>query len=452
MSALDTVPNAASKGLFGWLERMLDRLGPFGRRGALGVADRLVVAGTNFLTLVMVGRAAGVEGLGVFALAWTVLLATNAVQEAFVTSPYTVFATRPPSAVARARYTACAFLFFAALTGFGAVVCVAVWLGNALGFGVTMGLGDRLGLDDATSRTALLALAAALPASALRELARRLLFARMAALRALVLDVATAVLQLMTLAFLWAFGALTPATALLAIALGTGLPALVWAAHARRLLRAPPLAFLRREARRHLLFARWLGAAQLSDLAVTHGIVWWVAGLAGAAAAGTFTAGNTLVLVVNPLILGIGAVLLPHTALAQHRQGPQAVAKVVWKVTAFLSIAAGLIGLAVALAGGLLVEHLYGLEPTSDLRLTVALLALATVLGASAFAADNGLIVIGRQDVNLAASLVGLVITFGGAALLLPTMGIVGAALAVVLGTGVNAILQLIAFARLTRR
>ena len=433
-------PTGSVTALLGRADRMLDRvLGPTGRQGVWAVGDRLIVAGTNFLTLVIVGRAAGVEALGVFALAWTVLLTANALGESFVTSPFTVFANRPRAALGRARYAGTALLLHLALAGLATALCCAVALV------LTAREAPALMHDAAWC------LAVALPASALREFARRFLFARFAAWRALVLDAAAALLQLAAILALWAGAALTPATALLAIALGTGLPALAWLVAARRAFRPPLAGGVRREARRHLVFARWLAGAQLSDLAVTHGVAWWVAAFAGTAATGLFSAANSLVLVINPLMLGVGSVLLPRTALAQHRQGPHEVARIVWKVTLWLAGAAGLVCLLVALLGGWLIEMLYGIEATATVAATVALLALAGFAGATAFAVDNGLMVVGRQDANFVASLVGLVATFAGAAVLLPPLGLVGAALAVALGTGVNALWQIVVFARFTR-
>lgn len=421
------------------LSRRADRwLGSTGRKGVLAIADRFLVAGTNFLTLVVVGRAAGVDALGIFALAWTVLLAVNVLQEALVTSPYTVFRGRHSSPRATERYAGTALLMNAALSGLGVLVCVGV--------AVAM---SWTGLGEPMARNAAWCLALALPASALREFGRKFLFARLDAAPALMLDLAATVLQLATVGLLWWAGWLTPATALAAIALGTGIPALVWLVAERGAFALPDRSGAVRETVRHMRFARWLAAAQLSDLAVTHGVVWWVVAVAGTTAAGTFSAANSIVLVLNPLVLGIGSVLLPRAALAQHAHGPREVARIVWKVTKLLGAAAGLVALLVALAGSFVVEALYALPPTSEIAVAVALLACASFLAALAFGADNGLMVIDRQDVNLLASLVGLVVTFVGAAVLLPLLGIVGAALAVAVGTAFNALWQMVAFARL---
>lgn len=408
--------------------------------GVLAVGDRLVVAGANFLTLVAVGRAAGVEALGVFALAWTVLLLVNAASEALVITPFTVLATRHRRALARARHAGAALVFQITL-GLGAallclLVATALWAGGA----------------DPVVRGAAWCLALALPASAMREFARRFLFARLLARRALVLDATATTLQLLTVAALWVGGALSPATALLAIAFGQGLPALVWTLAAARAFRRPPRPFALAQMRAHGHFSRWLCAAQLSDLAVAHGVAWWVAALAGATATGLFSAANSIVLVTNPLMLGIGSILLPRAAMAHHRHGLGEVARIVWKVTGLLAVTVGLASLVVVAASGLVLALLYGLAPDRALLATVAFLALANVAGALGFAIDNGLMVMGRQDVNFGASLLGLVVTFAGAAALLPLYGIVGAAASVALGTAANTTWQVVMFARLAGR
>ena len=83
----------------------------FAFKTGLSIGDRLVYSGINFLTMVAVGRLCGLEDLGVFALAWTVLLTVNVVQEAFILSPFTVAFGRFKDDGQRRRYAGTALIF-----------------------------------------------------------------------------------------------------------------------------------------------------------------------------------------------------------------------------------------------------------------------------------------------------------------------------------------------------
>ena len=429
----------------GWLklDAALDegwaRLGPTGRKGIVSIVDRLIVAGTNFLTLVIVGRAAGVDALGIFALAWTAMLAITALQEAFVHSPYTVRMGRWADERDRARYAGASFALQALLVGAVTAIILAIALGLTLAGG-GMGAG------------AAWALLPAVPAAALREFARRFLFARLDAVSVIVLDATFATLQLVGLGLLMWHEAVTPASALLVMAAASALPALIWMAWRLRgsgLVAAPAPGEVRTALAAHLRFGRWLGAGQMADLAVTHGVTWLLAALVGTTATGIFAACNSIVLAVNPLIFGLGSVLLPHASRKLHERGQAEVGRIVWKVTAVLFVAVGLASLPIAVLGAPVVALLYALEPSGAIVATVALLALANFIGATSFAIDNGLMVIERQDVNFAAAASGLVATLVLGLLLAPLYGVVGMAWGVLAGSTLTTLFQFAAFSRL---
>src|SRR6266480_3797442 len=65
-----------------------------GTVAVLALIDCVIVGGVNFLTILLLGRIAGPEDLGKFALVMTVYYLLLAVQEALITMPYTVFGVR----------------------------------------------------------------------------------------------------------------------------------------------------------------------------------------------------------------------------------------------------------------------------------------------------------------------------------------------------------------------
>jgi len=406
----------------------------------LSIADRLVVSGTNFLTLVIVGRVCGMDDLGIFVLAWTVLLAINVIQEAFVLTPFTVFVGQLKEEETQKAYAGATLtlqMFLAAMAM--AVVFVTATIMTSLG-------------SDSVIRIASWFLLIAIPAVSMREYARRFMFARLAASQVLALDMIVAFVQFGGIGWFWYYGLLSPGSTFLLIAVATGLPAIIWLILNRSCFNIAERAVIAAETRRHWSFGRWVCAGQISDLAVAHGIVWLIAGMAGIAATGIFAACNSILLAMNPLLFGIGSILLPRSAQANYQHGRKEVGRIVWKTTMLLTISVGLLSLAVALHGEYLIGAFYSLESLDGVQEIVLLLALAKFLGASSFAIENGLIAVNRPDVNLTASIVGLVITFFLAILLTSSFGIIGTAIGVLIGTLFSSLYQIVAFISLVGR
>ncbi len=399
-----------------------------------------MIGATNFLTMVIVGRVCGMEELGVFALAWTVLLAINVMQEALVSSPFTVSLGQFTEKTARKTYIWTALALQMSL----AAATAAATLITALSL-------ERIGAHS-TVQAVTWSLLIAIPAVSLREFARRYLFAKLDAAKVLVLDTIVAALQVTGLCALWYNGALSPGTALALLACSAGLPAVIWLIANRSAFKIASSSELISQWRRHWRLGRWIGASQLSDLAVTHGVTWLVAAFAGTAAAGIFAACNSLIMVVNPLILGLGNVLLPRTAEANHTHGSSEVSRIVWKATSVLALVVGLLCFVLAVFGEGLVGTFYALSSLDGVRDVIILLAIANFIGATSFAVDNGLLVVNRPDVNFAASIVGLAFTFVLSAVFTPYLGVIGTALGVLIGTLLNSLYQIVAFVRLVGR
>jgi O-antigen/teichoic acid export membrane protein len=435
---MSSSPSPNNQRLFGRSARALLNVGRGATAGKsyVAVADRLVVSGASFLTIVIVGRAAGVTELGMFALAWSVLLVTNVVVEALVVTPFTVFVGEHDKQTDRRAYGS--VVLAQALGLAGAAMAIVLAAGHVLA--------DTLSIERGAS--IMWALFVAIPMVVIREFARRFLFATLEAVKVFVLDLLVAALQLSTLIALWTMSELSATTALASLAFSSGIVSAVWLVIDHRKFGRFSAGFLREKLRAHVKFGRWVGAAQLSDLAATHGIVWVIAAFSGATATGIFAACNSLALVVNPLILGLGSVLLPRTARAGREGGHAEVSRVVWKVTGFLVAAIGVVCLGIAVFGSQIVVALYSLDFTTGLAGIIALLALSHFLAGAAFAVDNGLTAIARPDLNFAAAFAGLIVTLTSSLLLIVPLGLIGAALGVALGAFASTCFQFAAFAR----
>lgn len=61
-----------------------------GGRSPWGLADQVLISGTNFVTMVIVGRNLGKAGFGEFSLIYNLLLFANMIQASLITQPHNV--------------------------------------------------------------------------------------------------------------------------------------------------------------------------------------------------------------------------------------------------------------------------------------------------------------------------------------------------------------------------
>ena len=397
----------------------------------LAVLDQAVVSGTRFATTVAVGRAAGDEQLGVYALAAAGLIFAGVAQEAVVTKPYTVLRDGD----ADPGYAGSALRHHAALGG-GLAAALLAAAAAAAAFGAWA----------AAAVTA--ALAAVVPLSLLWEFARRMSFAHLRLRAALAVDAGLAAAQLTALAGLWATGRLTALTALAATGAAAGLAGGVWLARSRAAFRLKT-GRAGQDWRRSWRFGRWILAAQLCGQANGNAPQWVLAAAVGVAATGRFAAAQNVVLLCNPLILAVASLLVAQTAAARRAGGPAAVRRVAVRAAVALTAFAGLFWVGLLAAAGPLLGLLYGVEFLSAAPV-ILVLGLAPLAWSVSTAFEAGLSAIDRPELGFRANLAGLSATLAAAVPLSLLYGAAGAGAAVVLGSALAAAVLAVPFLRLT--
>ena len=282
------------------------------RTGMFSIFDQGVVSGTNFLTTLILARACSQEELGVYSLAWTIVLFLAAVQGNLITVPYTMYCHRR-SGAALAEYAG-STLAHQLITSLAAVACF-------LGLSVLL----SLGFGPARLRPAAWVLLGVIPFLLLREYARRFTFAHLALATAITIDVVVAVLQLGTLLVLRQLGLLSAAAVYGAMGGGLRrrLPVLV-------VVRPPADAFLAAgfcaDWRRNWSFGKWALMSQLTGLAF-YVLPWMLAAVHGEAETGELAACSTLVGLSNLFVMGLNNFLMPKAARAFASGGPHALVR-----------------------------------------------------------------------------------------------------------------------------
>lgn len=314
-----------------------------GRAGPLlaTLAGQSAASATSFATSLLLGRFAGVEELGRFALAWTGAFLALSLLDTLVATPYTYFAAR--SAPAGRDLPAAAAWPLMGLAGVamaGSLLVAAV---------------APVGLQAAS-----LSLPLALACVCAREFLRRHWLAQGRATRVLRLDLAGAAVQLAALGWLASARQLSASTALWAIALGClpGLvPIAVSGARWQRWWQARTAALA--VAAQFAAYGRWLVVGSAGHVASQQGLAWLAWAWGGSPLAGLYAACATLANALAPVLTAMTNHFRPRFMATGARQ-PAALWAYCWRVAPLFVAPALALLVLVAVAGPQLLTALYG--------------------------------------------------------------------------------------------
>ena len=290
-------------------------------------------------------------------------------------------------------------------------------------------------------------LALGIPFLLLREFGRRLEFARRRTARVLILDAVVIAIQILALVWLSRNDHLGPASAHGAVALACIVGGGFWLAISGLRVIRPCRAFVAPDFRRNWRLGRWLFASQLVFLMERNTVTWLLAILIGVTATGAFAACTTIALLCNPFLLGIANVLEPQAAQAYVDGGPRGVWRLVVQWTALLVVVVTLFCGIVAVGGGWGLQVLYGEEYEAHAS-TVTIMALTILAGTFGLGADAGLRAVEQASAAFRATTVSMVITLASAVVLIPMLGVSGAAYALLFGSMVGSTIRLVALNR----
>lgn len=401
---------------------------------AVSLFDQAIVSGTRFVTAVLVGRLGSESELGIYSLAFSILVLFVSCQESLIAIPYTVFAKRESGSDQR-KYSGSSLAQSIALNVIAMIVlgigCAVLMLTTVSGQFITL----------------LLILAVLLPALLLREFARRFAFAHLDVRSALVLDTVVSVFQLTGIGVIALFGEVTAIWAFVATGVASAVGGFVWVCMSRR-----QFSFDRQrmkpDLRRNWEFGKWVASAHLVSVAHMYFPYWLLAVVYDEKATGIFSACMMMFLLANPFILGMCNILSPKAAHQFVDHGLAEVGKIVWKFAAVIFAALTALSIGAYFYGGQLVELIFG-DRYADNDATVTILAVGTIGLGISYAVASGLRAIDRPQVNFWTGLVGLVITLLVGLLLVGPWGIYGASVGLISGFFAMAICRSWVFARL---
>jgi len=385
----------------------------------------------HFLAIVLVGRFAGKENLGPYALAFSLIILTICFQKALLITPYTVYGTRENEQTRR-KMRGSLLIFFGGLatTAFLGWLLLA-WVAQAIQLEYTL---------------LAIAMALATPAVMLRDLGRRIAFADLRFREALFLDTFGFLLFLGGVVGVIAGSRLSAVTMLLIFAGSSSISGLAYFAWTWKRF-AFCRSHLASDLQRSWLFGRWVALSQMTHTAQGYLLHWILAITEGVAVTGVYAACWSVVQLAGPFVQGAGNILGPMASRAFAKSGTQGLQAVVHKATVVIGGVLLLYFIAIAWGGPFFVQAIYGSEYAGYQDLLI-LLAATTIVTAMGMGPSKGLSLLELPNLNFLFNLIGL-ISITSFALALGTMhGLRGAVWGLLLGSLVPTILKWVWYRR----
>lgn len=394
--------------------------GTHSTQAGLALIDCMIVGGMSFLTVLLLGRIAGPEDLGVFALVMTVFYLLLAVQEALITMPYTVFGVRLKN-VHHLQYS-------------GAVLCQsAAWSACVSTILAIAAISIFLFGNNATLALIVGVFAIVLPTWMLREFGRRYLFAHMQVSRVVMMSIAGGSAQLIMICALAYTGNLSDATALMAMGIASSISGFGWLWFSRAAFQ-----FNHRRwsyfALKNWVFGRWVLASHAMAVVAGNTMPWLIVIWMGPSATGVFAACDAILRFANPIIASLNNILTPRLAIGFKKGGKTELHRIVWQTTGLLCLFLLAFCLFIVVSGKWIMHRSFGSD-YSGYWVALVLLAISQLIETVALASSRALMVLDLASVNLCAEGFGLLVALVAAILLIPHHGILGAAIAQLAGS-----------------
>ncbi len=392
----------------------------------LSLIDQCLVSGTNFATTVIIGRMCTKHELGIYSLAFSVLLLVRGIQYQIVSAPYMIFWSRRPLAE-RGAYLGSAVIHQLVLT-----VLVVLGLAGHVAL-LWRGAGGPPGL-----LPVMVVLLLGVPFLLVREFIRTLALSHLRMAEAIGIDAAVAAIQLGFLLGLAWFDLLTIQAVYAVMGLACLAAFAGWRAFQKPVVEFDRWRWLA-DWRGNWRFGKWALASHLVGGSTPYLMPWIVAIAHGEADTGVLAAATTLVGVANTFVLGLGNFLTPRSALAFSEGGSRALVRVLVRFALIFGVTLGAFCGVIAVVGNSLGTLVYG-NRYQGIGPIITLLAVTLVANSLRMTAGTGLWSLERPRSNFVADFVTLAVTLLVSIVLVGPLGVLGAAIGIVSGSIAGAV------------
>lgn len=407
---------------------------PNAHQSFCSLIDQGLVSGTNFLTVVIIGRYCLPEELGIYHLLFSIILMSYLLQDSLISGPYRIY-LKKHSLKDQPKYTGSVFIHQLASSLLMVGTILGVMVASLLGY-----VSEEL----AMAAVPLLFLS---PFIMMRDFLRRISFAHLQIRVAILLDLTAAVLQICSLYLLAFNDLLTVTNAYLAIGGSCLISCGVWylSSPIQRIFSRSDLI---KDWLHNWKFSRWsLGSMMVANLPPVLFLPWLLAFSDGETATGILAASFMIVGVVNVFLSAIENMLGPRSAHELHDNGAKRMMFLLNRATLILSIVMLFFVFGLGIWGQTLALFVFGEQYLEHGQVMAWVIFIQSVhfLGvAIGIGATNGLWALERPNDNFFSSLGDMLVTIVLALLfvLILPFGPIGVALATAAGTITGTILR----------
>jgi len=378
--------------------------------GVIAIVDQGVASASTFFASVIVGRCCGSTDLGIYSLAFTLVLLCFATQDALVIAALTVFYhdraggskhTKDEYLAITARQQLLLSLILSAVL----LIVGAILMAFA---------GPRLGWT-------VIAAAGALPFILFREFARRAHCIRGELAIALRLDIVVSAIWITLLVCLAWRHDLTPVTVFLAQAVASAF------ALKRRSRTKFNAADVWPQIAKNVHFGKWIVASQIASLSHQYLAYWLLAMWHGPEATGGFAAAVSLVAIANPLTLGLGNYFGPKMSHDLATGGTERFLHTTGGAVLFIGAMMSMVVVFLAFGGGSLLPILFGSDFHGQ-HAIITILAFSSLVAAIRMIIDLAVRTLKQPAWVFLASMGGVIANITVAVSLMPRWKELGAA------------------------
>ncbi len=266
-----------------------------------------------------------------------------------------------------------------------------------------------------------------------REFTRRMYFAQMRMKEAFWTDVATVVLQIAGVFWLYFAHRLSVSNTLFVLSSAALVVSVWWLLRDGRHL-ATGLQAIWRDLQLNLDLGRWFLGSNMVFMASSQCNPWVLGAALGGSSVGAYAICESVVNIPRVALTSMQNVMGPAIAQAQAERGKDGAAEVVRRFNSKLLAGSALCGLLICLAGPWVARLIFKSSP-ANARSILLLLALNLVAYAATLAQSYGLTAFGRADTTFFANAMGLAVQAVLCLFLVHRFGVLGAAAAMLLGT-----------------
>jgi O-antigen/teichoic acid export membrane protein len=386
--------------------------------GVLSLADQVLVSGSSFVTIALISQSCSAFHVGEFALAWTIVSLIRTVQERAIAAPYLAFTYRPE--FSRPSYRGSVVLhqvFFALACGLiGLAICLLLLL-----------MGFQRGLLSLS-----ISLACAAPFIMVRDQMRAVCTADSKFAKLLGIDICIVATQLTGILVLFFFDQMTLARVNGILGLSCVIPITYWFIQSKS-----SFAFdqkrIASDWHHNLDYSRWLVVARMFGIAPFFLIPWFVALYLGLEKAGAFGNCMNLVGLSQMFIMGVNNMFQPKTVRELQSHGTNGMFSCIRLALLTILPVLILVSIAFFFLGDFALGVIYG-KYYAAYGWIAFLMSVSTLAMTCSVIYGNGLAALGASKEYFRGEFIGSVVSISFALLLVPSIGLQGAPMALCLG------------------